>query len=198
MSPNGKQKRGKVPLQEFLSDFRSNMTDHELKEKYSLSARGFVSLVKALLDRKVISPQDLTTRKQMAIQRDLALQSQFLAGLHLCPNCGHPSPQRFEVCPACGFEVAAPVAEQADASVTPGGDSLYVEDQPEADDDEDQELVLDYGDSDEETISTQDDDVIPPEDDDVIPPPEGPPDETDEKRSGLKSLRSFFSKKIKK
>jgi hypothetical protein len=97
------QPKGKVPLKSFLADLRSAMTDAELREKYDLSARSFVSLIKALLIQNLVTPDDLARRKQMAEKRDLARESHFLSQLFICPHCGHPHPSAFNVCPACGF-----------------------------------------------------------------------------------------------
>lgn len=102
--PTG-QKRGKVPLKPFLKDVRSNLTDQELMRKYELSVQAFVSLIKALLQKKYITQQDLAKRKEINVRRDLARESQFLATLCICPKCGHPHPEPFEVCPACGAQV---------------------------------------------------------------------------------------------
>ncbi|MEW6531132.1 MAG: hypothetical protein AB1473_09870 [Thermodesulfobacteriota bacterium] len=105
MTENGSRDRGRVPLKSFLSDFRSAMPDQELREKYELSPRAFLSLIKALLDKKVISSQDLERRKEISIQRDQAKEAAFLANLYICPYCGHPSPLPFEQCPACELDV---------------------------------------------------------------------------------------------
>lgn len=102
--PTG-QKRGKVPLKRFLQDLRTNLTDQELMRKYELSAQAFVSLIKALLQKKYISQQDLARRKEINVKRDLVRESQFLATLCICPQCGHPHPEPFETCPACGAQV---------------------------------------------------------------------------------------------
>ncbi len=98
--------RGNVPLKSFIKDFRSGLNDHDLREKYGLTARGFVALIKALLAKKVINEEDLKKRREIGVQRDLAKESQFLSGLFLCPYCSHPHPKPFLVCPACGADLA--------------------------------------------------------------------------------------------
>jgi hypothetical protein len=118
---------GKVPLKPFLADFRSTSTDHELREKYGLSAVGFVSLIKALLAQKLINTEDLAKRREMAVQRDLAKQSKFLSGLTICPNCSHPSPHPFKKCPACGADAPGPASqEELLDNVPTSGDYAYV------------------------------------------------------------------------
>jgi hypothetical protein len=118
---------GKVPLKPFLADFRSTLTDHELREKYELSAVGFVSLIKALLAQNLITTGDLAKRREMAVQRDLAKQSKFLSGLSICPHCSHPSPHPFEKCPACGADAPGLASqEESDNNMLYSGDYAYV------------------------------------------------------------------------
>lgn len=90
-----------IPLKSFVSDFRSGMSDHDLRAKYNLTAVSFVRLIQVLLEREVVSEKDLEKRKEDAVQKDLERQSKFISGLFLCPACSHPSPTKFEVCPAC-------------------------------------------------------------------------------------------------
>jgi hypothetical protein len=103
MSDQTEQKT-KIPLNTFLIDFRSSMSDKDLRAKYGLSARSFVNLIKVLLARDLVSASDLATRKQMGVQRDLAKETEFLSGLYICPQCSHPHPKPFERCPACGAQ----------------------------------------------------------------------------------------------
>ncbi|MBI4962040.1 MAG: hypothetical protein HY913_02070 [Desulfomonile tiedjei] len=130
MADNTEKPRGKVPIREFLADFRSALTDRELREKYGLSARGFVSLIKALLAQNVISSVDLAKRREMSVQRDLARESQFLAGLYICPNCSHPSPQPFARCPACGAPPPSTSDGPVTGVITPTENHVFVEESP--------------------------------------------------------------------
>jgi len=107
MADSKESRRGKIPIREFLADFRSPMTDRELREKYNLSARNFVSLIKALVESRMVSQQDLSVRRQMAVERDLAKESEFLSQPYICPFCSHASPHAFEICPACGGRIEA-------------------------------------------------------------------------------------------
>jgi hypothetical protein len=185
MADQNEQKRGKVPIREFLADFRSYMTDRDLREKYGLSARNFVNLMKALVESKIISQQDLSRRRQMSVQRDLAKESEFLSQLFICPNCSHPSPHPFEICPACGAksaDIASP--QRAPHLVTPTGGHFVVEESPQTETQETQ--VLD------------EDEVIEelPEEKAEDPKARKPRKNADaqEKQSSLGSLRSLFSK----
>ncbi len=123
------QQQGKVPLQRFLKDFRSPLSDGELRTKYGLSARGFVSLIKALLARGTINQEDLIRRKENAVRRDLAKEHEFLAQLYICPHCGHPHPTPYDRCPACGADTSDAFGT-ADALLDPltsSGRHFYVE-----------------------------------------------------------------------
>lgn len=135
-------KKGKVPLKNFLEDFRSPRTDAELRNKYDLSARNFVNLIKALLSQNLITPEDLTWRRQMAVQRDLAKESEFLSGLYICPHCNHPHPKPFKVCPACEGEAgdAFEAQEMLDAIFSTSGKHALVEEKEVQDVAETQEL----------------------------------------------------------
>ncbi len=102
MAENNQDQRRKIPLKRFLADFRSPLDDRELMQRYGLSARSFVNLVTTLMQKNLLDKRDLDKRKEIAVQRDLARESQFLSSLYICPNCSHPSPTPFERCPACG------------------------------------------------------------------------------------------------
>ncbi len=92
MAENNQDQRQKIPLKRFLADFRSPLDDRELMQRYGLSARSFVTLVTTLMKKNLLDKRDLDKRKEIAVQRDLARESQFLSSLYICPNCSHPSP----------------------------------------------------------------------------------------------------------
>lgn len=95
-------KKDRIPIKSFLADFGTGLSDQELMDKYELSARSFIKLIQALLEKEVISEAELDRRRQQAVERDLKRESEFIAGLYICPSCGHPHPTPFEECPACG------------------------------------------------------------------------------------------------
>lgn len=105
MAENNQDQRQKIPLKRFLADFRSPLDDRELMQRYGLSARSFVNLVTTLMKKNLLDKGDLDKRKEIAVQRDLARESQFLSSLYICQNCSHPSPTPFKRCPACGSEL---------------------------------------------------------------------------------------------
>lgn len=186
--------KSKIPLTGFLADFNSSMPDKELRDKYGLSARSFVSLIKALLAKKLITPEDLAWRKQMAVQRDLAKESNFLSGLYICPHCNHPHPIPFEICPACGGKVADASSSQESPVpiITPSGGHFIIDENSAI-----QELgpVADYPPT-EPMIALEDQERAGGE------PIETLEEETQapapEKASALDSVKSFFSKFKKK
>ena len=175
MSGQTDEKRGKVPLK----PFRGNVPDRELMKKYELSAQAFVRLVKALFAKKIVTPADLTRRKEASVQRDLAKESEFLSGLFICPNCGHPHPRPFEICPACGTNITEfmPDDENVGESLTTTHAHIYVDD------------------SGEQAVEE-------PEGFDMLQDEQEPEPNGDELKQGkaspLKSVRSFFSGKLKK
>lgn len=186
MADFNEPRRGKVPVREFLADFRSPMTDRELREKYGLSARNFVNLMKALVENKIISQQDLATRRQMSVQRDLAKESEFLAQLFICPNCSHPSPHPFETCPACGARSSSAGSEMRSPNlVTPTGGHFVVEESP-LEITQETEIL-----NEEEVIEEVPEGQEEPAEKKGKPPEEGG---AQEKKSGLGSLRSLLSK----
>jgi hypothetical protein len=185
MSEQEQNKTGKVPLKSFLEDFRSTLTDAELREKYRLSARAFISLIKALLAKNLINADDLAGRKKMAVQRDLEKQSEFLSGLYICPNCSHPHPSPFERCPACGAEPGGSYADQEllDPVMSSTGSHFLVDDLDDPEEHDDQDAVL---------AASEDDQQQPGE----SAEPSNRKDKT--KSSPLKSVRSLISKLKKK
>lgn len=185
MSDQGKTKTGKVPLKSFLADLKSPLTDAELRQKYRLSARAFISLIKALLGKNLITAQDLAWRKEMTVQKDLAKESQFLSGLYICQNCSHPHPSPFERCPACGAEPGDSFAAQdlLDPVISSTGTHFLVGDHEAEDEPDDQDAVLD----DEETPTEQSEQQR-----------EAPDHKKNRKSSPMSSVRSLFSKLKKK
>jgi hypothetical protein len=185
MSDQDQQKTGKIPLKSFLADFRSSLTDADLRQKYRLSARAFISLIRALLAKGLITAGDLARRKELAVRRDLEKQSEFLSGLYICPNCNHPHPSPFERCPACDAEPGDAFAARdlLNPVVSTTGSHFLVDDHEDAEDSDDQEVVLDES----SPAGTEAGDS---------------PDSVDRKENGknspLKSVRSLFSKLKKK
>jgi hypothetical protein len=172
MAENNQDQRLRIPLKRFLADFRSPLDDRELMQRYGLSARSFVNLVTTLMKKNLLDKRDLDKRKEVAVQRDLARESQFLSSLYLCPHCSHPSPTPFSRCPACGSDLDL-TAQQGEVypPITTSEGHAYV--QPTS--------VLEEVEV-EEITETE---------------PDGNEPENPEKPSAISSVRSFFSRKVK-
>ncbi len=105
MPGENEEPRRTIPLKMFLKDYRSLLDDRQLMEKYGLSARNFVNLIKSLVQKNLITANDLAKRREVAVQRDMVKESQFLSSLYICTHCSHPSPAPFKTCPACGMDI---------------------------------------------------------------------------------------------
>jgi hypothetical protein len=204
MADNPEPIRAKVPLNQFLADFRSLFTDQALREKYQLSAKAFVSLIKALLAKGIVTPEDLEKRKMMAVQRDLAKESEFLSGLSICPNCSHPHPRPFERCPACGAQPAdyMPRQEILDP-FSISGRHFYIEDERVGKPKGPPSPVDDFPPTEELKVQPEDDfppteEIRPEEISEDFPPTEEIPVEQDspskQKMSATDQLRSFIAR----
>jgi hypothetical protein len=188
-----KQTQEKISIKEFVHDFKNAVPDQALKDKYRLSAKGFVALVKKLLEKGILVQGDLTRRKEVAAQRDLAKEAQFLQGLYICPQCGHPHPVPFEECPACGAKVAdfKPAQDVLDnLSLTTSGSHIYLEDEShikEAGDTDTRQAVTTEEKQAAESASAKNQDTKPKDQD----------KKNKSKGSAVSSIRSFFSRKKK-
>lgn len=172
MAENNQDQRQKIPLKRFLADFRSTLDDRELMQRYGLSARSFVNLITTLMKKSLLTKSDLDQRKEVAVQRDLARETQFLSSLYICPNCSHPSPSPFDRCPACGSELnSATQQEEAYPPITTSEGHAYV---PPTSVLEEVEV--------EEITETEEN---------------GHEQENTRKPSAINSVRSFFSRKEK-
>ncbi|MEW6348067.1 MAG: hypothetical protein AB1646_03340 [Thermodesulfobacteriota bacterium] len=197
MSDGGKQGR-KISVKEFLLDFRGGKSDADLRDKYGLSAQNFIRLLKELTAKRLVTPDDLETRRTKAIQQAKAKELEFLAGLFICPKCGHPATQAFEICPACEIHVDEYLSGQhALSALSDTGTNFYVE---EAEND-----VIPRPISNEEPEPDLQRDVTPDLDTEPEPEPEPPqPADLEEgnqqqtKKSALDSVRSLFGGRKKK
>ncbi len=126
-SDTGKQGR-KISVKDFLADFREGLSDANLRDKYRLTAQNFVRLLKELASKKLINAEDLEKRRRQSVQQAKAKELEFLAGLYICPKCGHPSTQTFKICPACEIHVDEYLSGQtALTALSETGTNFYVE-----------------------------------------------------------------------
>ncbi len=180
--------RPKIPLKTFLADFKGNVSDQELIRKYGLSAQVFAKLIKTLLAKGIVTTQDLQKRRDAAVQRDLEKESEFLAGLYICPNCGHPNPTPFDVCPACGASVDSfSSSRDAMQSLTTPSGSIKIDD-----------LQREVDEADAAHRHSSPPDRQESDEDEYETVGEAPSTDQQERSSVLKSVRSFFAKKLNK
>ena len=88
-----------IDAREVLKDIKSSMSDPDLMEKYSLSARGLQSLFQKLQSANLLSQQDLDDRTPLT-ERTVTLD------VFRCPSCGYPQFSKFDECPQCGVLVS--------------------------------------------------------------------------------------------
>lgn len=112
MAQNTQEKRT-IKVKEFLDDFRSGMADQELQEKYHLSQLGLEKFYGMLMDRGILSPQELQDnyRGQESFEKDaeevVTSESSFI-----CPQCLASHKTMFDICPSCGVSFQAMINEQ--------------------------------------------------------------------------------------
>lgn len=112
MAPNTQEKRT-IKVKEFLDDFRSGMGDQELQEKYHLTQVGLEKFYGMLMDRGILSPQELQDnyRGMESEEKDseevVTSESSFI-----CPQCLASHKTMFDICPSCGVSFQAMIDEQ--------------------------------------------------------------------------------------
>ncbi len=87
----------RLSAREVLNDIRSGCDDAFLMDKYNLSHRGLQSLFRKLIDKGIITQEELDERIDMDRSR--------LKGEWTCPACGSQQTSRLERCPECGAAV---------------------------------------------------------------------------------------------
>lgn len=95
----GSMPKRTIDAREVLKDIKSSMSDADLMEKYSLSARGLQSLFQKLQSANLLSQQDLDDRTPLT-ERTVTLD------VFRCPSCGYPQFSKFDECPQCGVLVS--------------------------------------------------------------------------------------------
>ncbi len=158
----------KVDIDAFVLDFCSGVKDRDLLEKYDISAKEMVKIVKQLINEGSLTKEQYFERTRKIEEMETKQEREFLKSLYQCPVCGHLHPTPFIRCPACGAEVSE-VPESL--SVPKGGASASgAADQP-ADSAEEEDLP-------EEA----------PEEDAPEPIPDRADAEPDKRRSHLKPV----------
>jgi hypothetical protein len=88
----------KITAREVMKDLRAGVIDHDLMDKYQLSAQGLQSVFAKLVKAGVITQSELDDRVP-ASERTVDL------GLFICPACGNIQGREFTQCPRCDFIV---------------------------------------------------------------------------------------------
>jgi hypothetical protein len=112
MAQNTQEKRT-IKVRDFLDDFRSGIGDRELQEKYHLTQLGLEKFYGMLMDRGILSPQELQEnyRGKDSEEKDtgevITSESSFI-----CPQCLASHQTMFDICPSCGVSFQEMISEQ--------------------------------------------------------------------------------------
>jgi hypothetical protein len=106
------QEKRTIKVKDFLEDFRAGMDDGGLQLKYHLTQVGLEKFYSMLMDRGILSPQELQEsyrrqepqdsyqgRKRGAQDPD---DSASETSSFICPRCLTSHETMFDVCPKCG------------------------------------------------------------------------------------------------
>lgn len=112
-----------IDAREILKDIKSGLSDSELMEKYSLSARGLQSLFQKLQSANLVSREELEDRAPLT-ERTVTLD------VFRCPSCGYPQFSRFDECPQCGVLVSKFEKQGSAVNKTSGPKRVFEGDHP--------------------------------------------------------------------
>jgi hypothetical protein len=104
------QQRRTIKVKDFLDDFHSGMSDSELLTKYHLTEPGLEKFFSMLVDRKIISSQELALRRHEPGGAGRSSGTREDVSGIACPSCGGAIETEFDICPHCGVFVADPGA----------------------------------------------------------------------------------------
>jgi hypothetical protein len=115
--PVRKKKVREIKAAELLKDIQAGLKDHDIMDKYRLSAKGFRSIIDQLLKAKLISQPEMDSRivaneetvDLLGIMRKLGLDNTAAKKEPQIPleciACGAPQTVEFEECPVCGVNI---------------------------------------------------------------------------------------------
>ena len=110
----GTPDRRTIKVRDFLDDYRTEVGDLELMTKYSLSIRGLEKFVQLLVDRKILSVDEVDLRNEkLACAEPEKSTPDTEHSAYMCPSCLITWPEMFDVCPNCGVLVQEYMAAQA-------------------------------------------------------------------------------------
>jgi hypothetical protein len=107
------QEKRTIKVKDFLDDFRSGVGDRELQEKYHLTQLGLEKFYGMLMDRGILSPQELQEnyRGKESDEKEpeevVTSESSFI-----CPQCLASHQTMFDICPSCGVSFQEMISEQ--------------------------------------------------------------------------------------
>ncbi len=123
----GNSDRRTIKVKDFLDDYRSAIGDLDLMTKYGLSIRGLDKFVQLLVDRRILSSDEVALRNEKLLCT-VAEQIAFIdtekpapetdQSAFMCPSCLITWPEMFDVCPNCGVLVQEYMAAQSKLSET--------------------------------------------------------------------------------
>lgn len=90
----------------FVQDFCSGVKDRDLLEKYNITAKEMIKMVKKLINEGTLTKEQYFERSRKIEELEAKQERDFLKSLYQCPVCGHLHPTPFIRCPACGADVS--------------------------------------------------------------------------------------------
>ncbi|MEW6347701.1 MAG: hypothetical protein AB1646_01450 [Thermodesulfobacteriota bacterium] len=121
-----------VSAKEVVTDLRAGKTDLELMRKYELSPKGLESLLNKLVQKGIVAPAELDSRKSRVTSAPEARpaeprtrpQAPQPTSSFKCPSCGLPQAGDSEECPRCGLvlrkQQESPMRDQPPLGPAPG------------------------------------------------------------------------------
>ncbi len=108
----GTLERRTIKVKDFLDDYRLAVGDLELMQKYHLSVRGLDKFVQLLVDRRILTSDEVALRNEKtAFARSNPTNPETEHSAFMCPSCLITWPEMFDVCPNCGIVVQEYMAQ---------------------------------------------------------------------------------------
>lgn len=96
----------KLDIDAFVQDFCAGVKDRDLLQKYDMTAKEMIKVVKRLINEGSLTKEQYFARTRKIEEREAQQEREFLKSLYQCPVCGHLHPTPFIRCPACGADVS--------------------------------------------------------------------------------------------
>lgn len=95
-----------LSAKQVADDVRAGMDDLALKQKYSLSDAHLQSVLRKLMDRRVLTESEVLDRGRRPIHRSAAVPPMRPQQEWRCPACDTTQTESFDECPICGVVVS--------------------------------------------------------------------------------------------